>query len=245
MDWKAAGEWFGDVAGGLAAAVSPAAAAASAVYDRVSAPAVASGELRQLVYTEPDQVEAVARRALGARYYWSAGSVLSPVQSSQVYDCSSFALACARSTGHWSLVRPERTVRDLYAATSPVKLGEQRPGDFAFYRNNSGTIAHVRFNVGKPGLNGHSRGYGCDSGGAATKGDDPKACVKVADSDYWPTAGNTGFAGFRRSPADFDAYFAAVLLALASDILAGRPLPVDGVAEVLTPFFRKMYPDGV
>ncbi|MCA1219272.1 bifunctional lytic transglycosylase/C40 family peptidase [Streptomyces sp. 8L] len=108
--------------------------------------------------TEAQAAAAVdtAQEMIGTPYSWgggnasgpSTGSCCSPEGHSGTsitgFDCSGLTLYAYSRVG----ITLPRTAAQQYAASEPVKPGEQRPGDLVFYGNSAASIHHVGIYIG-------------------------------------------------------------------------------------------------
>jgi len=129
--------------------------------------------------------------SIGWPYWWNKGSPsISDEEASQGVDCSGWAQWALVRLGLLSSSEPDRSARALADLADPVELGEQQPGDIAYYPG------HIMVVVGWPGEDGHSPVMGASGGDRSTLGDNPNARVKVFESalyrDDFVTYGRIG-----------------------------------------------------
>lgn len=132
---------------------------------------------------------AVLTELLGAPYYWGghetdgadkddsvtsweeAVALLRAGATGWGLDCSLFANLALVKLRLWPSFR-RKTAATLAADSNPVKWGEQRPGDLAYYPG------HVMVVLTHPDDHGDSEVIGASGGGSGTFGNDPNARVK-------------------------------------------------------------------
>jgi cell wall-associated NlpC family hydrolase len=93
---------------------------------------------------------------IGTPYSWGGGNVSGPSTGSccspngssgksiKGFDCSGLTLYAYAKAG----IALPRTAAQQYAASEPVKPGQQRPGDLLFYGSSPASIHHVAMYVG-------------------------------------------------------------------------------------------------
>jgi len=86
------------------------------------------------VDTQPSAVMNYARRFVGLRYLWGGVSPWG-------FDCSGLVHFSYRMAG---VVVP-RDASAQHAASIPVPLGDEEPGDLYFFANDDGRVTHVGF----------------------------------------------------------------------------------------------------
>lgn len=205
-------------------------------------------------------IQEIVKAALGQPYWYGAGGIDCPwpvggpgggANAPFGYDCSGFVL---RAWQHLGLIHKKtpvgRRARDLGAFVERVEVGEQMPGDAAFYASGS-EVSHVQLVVGlpDPANSMHSVCFGANGGGGSTLGNDPDACVKLSTGNYW-----SKFVYYGRVPAIYsepaEVFGAAVLACAAGQTIAGHlGLPAGVVpAEIegkFSAYAKKLYPQGV
>lgn len=196
---------------------------------------------------------------LGQPYWYGAGGLDCPwpiggpgggANAPFGYDCSGFVL---RAWQHLGLIHKKtpvgRRAADLGAFVERVELGQQAPGDAAFYASDGSTVSHVQLVVlpPDPALDGHSLCYGANGGGSSTLGSDPEACVKEAPGNYW-----SKFAFYGRVPSIHAAQarpISHVVFSLAGGLslaeILGLPATLTAPYEsVFRGYAMKLYPKG-
>lgn len=91
-------------------------------------------------------------------------------------DCAGYAQMALVRLGLLSSSASDRGARSLADDSDPLEVGEQEPGDLAYYPG------HVMIVVSDPGSDGHSAVMGASGGTSITFGDDPNAKVKAFSS---------------------------------------------------------------
>jgi len=134
--------------------------------------------------------------AIGAPYYWSRGTPATPWADLQTKgaDCSGAVQMALVKLGKLSSKAGDRSAVALANDSDPIAVGEQVPGDLAFYSG------HVMLVYSYPRADGHSAVWGMHGGNSGTKGDNPAARLDVLSSaNYWPHASDgTGFLTYGR-----------------------------------------------
>jgi cell wall-associated NlpC family hydrolase len=116
--------------------------------------------------------------AWGEAYSWGEGEPWTPwLNGEDGYDCSGFAQAALVRLGLLSAKSPDRSAYGLANVCDPIKPGDERLGDLAFY----GSPVHHVMVVIAPGIVLGARG-----GGSTTKGDDERAYVSLLPLHYRP-----------------------------------------------------------
>ena len=111
--------------------------------------------------------------SVGWPYWYGKGSPSTPwANGPQGVDCSGYVCMCLVKLGQLSANAPDMGARTLADQSYPVDVGEQVPGDMAYYPG------HVVMVVGYPEDDGHSAVIGA-SGHSTTFGDVANECVKV------------------------------------------------------------------
>lgn len=133
--------------------------------------------------------------ARGWPYYWNRGDPGTPWEDGpEGVDCSGFAQMALVKLGIMSDEEPDRSSAGLADVCDPVELGDQVPGDLAYYPG------HVMVVISDPlaSQGGHSAVMGASGGERGTLGDNPKAYVKVfSTADY-----RDDFVTYMRWPGD-------------------------------------------
>ena len=137
--------------------------------------------------------------ALGWRYWFGAGSPSTPWEDGpDGVDCNGFVQMALVKLG---ILEPDETDRGTAAMADwcvPVAVGEQRPGDIAYYPG------HTMLVVSEPGADGHSMVMGASGGTSTTFGDNPSACVKLFSSALYrgsyDDGDSDGFVTYMRPP---------------------------------------------
>lgn len=107
-------------------------------------------------------------------YWFGKGSPQTPwKQGKKGVDCSGYASMALVKLGLLSSRMPDLSSRGLRLMSKPLELGQQRPGDLAFYDG------HVEVVISMPGTDGHSTVQGASGGNRSTHGDKPTAKVKT------------------------------------------------------------------
>lgn len=115
--------------------------------------------------------------SIGWPYSWGMGGPSTPWELGyEGVDCSGYALMAAVVLGQIGADSPRYNAAEMADNCDPVAIGEQRPGDFAYYPG------HVMVVCGWPGGDGHSAVIGASGGNSSVHGDNPNARVKVFDS---------------------------------------------------------------
>jgi cell wall-associated NlpC family hydrolase len=115
--------------------------------------------------------------ALGWPYFFGRGSPSTPWEDGpNGVDCSGFAQMALVKLGILSSDAGDRGARTLADDSDPLELGEQEPGDLAYYPG------HVMVVISGPGADGHSEVMGASGGTSTTFGDDDGAYVKAFSS---------------------------------------------------------------
>lgn len=130
--------------------------------------------------------ESAAREAEGALYYYGAEHDRIVAWPESMYDCSAYVCAAWRRTGILGHAVSAPRAVDIANMCEPVAMGQQAPGDAAFYESSPGAgVCHVTLVVSPPqGAGAHSAIVGANGGGSSTLGNDSNARVKY-DTDYW------------------------------------------------------------
>lgn len=111
--------------------------------------------------------------SVGWPYWWGKGSPSTPwSEGPQGVDCSGYACMALVRLGLLSSSAPDMGARTLADESYPVEVGDQVPGDLAYYPG------HVVVVVSYPGEDGHSAVIGA-SGHSTTFGNVAGECVKV------------------------------------------------------------------
>jgi cell wall-associated NlpC family hydrolase len=122
-------------------------------------------------------LEELMNGAHGWPYAWGGGAPSTPwADGPKGVDCSGFVQMALVRLGYLDSGATDRGARALADGCVPVSLGEQEPGDLAYYPG------HVMLVCGPPGQDGHAPVIGASGGTSDTHGDDPKAYVKVFDT---------------------------------------------------------------
>jgi len=122
-------------------------------------------------------LEAVVDTSLGWPYSYGKGSPGTPWSDGvNGVDCSGYVQMALVEIGYLDSSATDRSAAELADGSDPVALGDQQPGDIAYYPG------HVMLVCGPPGEDGHSPVIGASGGTSSTHGDDPKAYVKVFDT---------------------------------------------------------------
>lgn len=163
--------------------------------------------------------------------YYYGGDGLWPV-GKPGFDCENFMRRCLQRTGYLTHSCPDRRAADWANDMDPVEVGQQQAGDVAFYKGESGSIAHVVVVIwpAVEALGGHSFILGANGGGSATKGDDPAARVSIQPATWW----KSGFVCYGRvreyAPTDDD-----------GEILVARDLAVVGAGTATQKALAQKY----
>lgn len=123
-----------------------------------------------------DASVAAVSDAYGWPYYWGKGAPSTPwTDGPQGVDCSGFVCMALVRLGKMSASTGDLSSRAIADRSDPVAVGNQRPGDIAYYPG------HVMLVVGQPSddYDGHSAVMGASGGRSSTLGNDPNARVKV------------------------------------------------------------------
>jgi len=128
---------------------------------------------------------------LGTPYHWAKGSPASPWPPGPS-DCSGYAQAALVLLGLLRPTEPDRTAHDLAMVSSPLKRGEERLGDLAFY--GRGKVTHVMLCLGRGWV------IGATGGTSATLGNNPRAYVRLERLDYRSDLIVTGRLGAQLAP---------------------------------------------
>ena len=125
----------------------------------------------------------LATTVLGQPYSWGGGSPGASwpaggpgLGGGRGWDCSGLALATLAALGLWPWDGPDLTSAPMAQQAEAVPVGQQRPGDLAYYPR------HVVVVLTRPGPDGHSAVVSASGGGPTTNGDDPKARVQVHET---------------------------------------------------------------
>lgn len=114
--------------------------------------------------------------AYGWPYYWGKGSPSTPwSKGPEGVDCSGFVCMALVKLGTIPSTTGDLSSRAIADRCDPVEVGQQRPGDVAYYPG------HIMLVVGYPDddYDGHSAVMGASGGRNGTFGTDPNARVKV------------------------------------------------------------------
>lgn len=115
--------------------------------------------------------------SIGWPYWYGAGTPATPwADGAGGVDCSGYAQMALVRLGLLDPSAPDRSAASLADDSDPLEVGEQRPGDLAYYPG------HVMVVASSPGGDGHSAVIGASGGHVYTFGNDPDARVKVFDS---------------------------------------------------------------
>lgn len=161
-----------------------AAAAVAYVYKRRKVPAVdveddstieAEDEVTDYDgITVYDELAPIIRDSLGWPYYWGRGDPSTPWEDGDLgVDCSGYTQMVLVKLGKLSPTAPDRNAYNLAMQSDAVPVGEQRPGDWAYY------AGHAMIVAGPPGPDGHSPVIGASGGGSDDFGDNPNARIKM------------------------------------------------------------------
>lgn len=148
-------------------------------------------------------VAARAKEAIGIPYSWGGASAGGKpfVWPPSVTDCSEFVSLMLARLCVVSHSMGRQTTSTMSANFDPVAVGQQRPGDVAFFYDYN----HVELVVSEPDSTGHSVTIGARGGGSSTYGGDPDAYVKERSASSerasWGTAGTRG--GYARPKASY------------------------------------------
>jgi cell wall-associated NlpC family hydrolase len=119
--------------------------------------------------------------AIGSPYWWGKGAPSTPWSDIRKgADCSGSVQMALVRLGLLSATATDRSATQLAMDSDPVAIGEQRPGDMAFYNG------HVMLVYSWPRSDGHSSVWGMHGGGSSTFGNDPTARLDVMrTAEYW------------------------------------------------------------
>jgi cell wall-associated NlpC family hydrolase len=121
-----------------------------------------------------DELVNIVSDSLGWPYFWGRGDPSTPWEDGdQGVDCSGYTQMVLVRLGQLSSSAPDRNAYNLANASEPVAVGDQRPGDWAYY------AGHAMIVAGPPGPDGHSPVIGASGGGPDDKGDNPNARIKM------------------------------------------------------------------
>jgi len=133
--------------------------------------------------------------SIGWPYWWNRGSPSTPwYQGANGVDCNGYSQMAMVRVGTLDESEPDRSASAMADWCVPVAIGEQRPGDLAYYPG------HTMVVCSEPFEDGHSAVIGASGGGRTTQGDDPKARVKVFSSALY----RGDFVTYMRPPYDED-----------------------------------------
>jgi len=179
------------VLAGLAFALSQQKRAASSSTRDDSTPEDSTGEPSSSSSSIEDQsfddepYTAELGGAVGAPYYYGRGSPSTTLQQlvTDGADCSGAVQVALVQLGLLDASATDRSATQLANDSDPIEVGQQQPGDLAFYNG------HVMLVYSYPRSDGHSAVWGMHGGGQNTLGDDPTARLDVLSSAlYWPDA---------------------------------------------------------
>jgi cell wall-associated NlpC family hydrolase len=121
-----------------------------------------------------DELEDVIRESLGWPYYWGRGDPSTPWEDGdRGVDCSGYTQMVLVRLGKLAPSAPDRNAYNLAMASEAVAVGDQRPGDWAYY------AGHAMIVAGPPGADGQSPVIGASGGGSGDYGDNPNARIKM------------------------------------------------------------------
>jgi cell wall-associated NlpC family hydrolase len=121
-----------------------------------------------------DELADVIRESLGWPYYWGRGDPSTPWEDGdRGVDCSGYTQMVLVRLGQLAPTAPDRNAYNLAMASEAVAVGDQRPGDWAYY------AGHAMIVAGPPGPDGHSPVIGASGGGSGDYGDNPNARIKM------------------------------------------------------------------
>lgn len=170
-------------AAGLLAATRKAWAAGVGLYDDASAREdEADVDASELGYTVGlwDEVGLLVEESLGWPYWYGRGGPSTPWwEGAEGVDCSGYAQMVLVQLGKLDATATDRSARALADACDPVALGDQQPGDLAYYPG------HVMVCAGPPAADGHCPVAGASGGTSDVHGDDPDARVKLFASGLY------------------------------------------------------------
>lgn len=113
---------------------------------------------------------------LGMKYNYGYGTPKTTPEEAwkDGVDCSGFAQFALAEMGLLDRNYPDRTSTTLGDDCDAIEIGQQEPGDLAFYDGHVMVVATFP----DAGLDGHSAVIGASGGDSSTKGDNPNACIK-------------------------------------------------------------------
>ena len=118
--------------------------------------------------------------ALGWPYWFGKGAPSTPWSDGpNGVDCSGFVQMALVRLWLLSAKAGDRGAATLADESDPIAVGDQKPGDIAFYPG------HVMLVAGYPGADGHSPVMGASGGRSYTLGNDENAKVKYFDSGLY------------------------------------------------------------
>lgn len=121
-----------------------------------------------------DELVDLIASSLGWPYYYGRGTPQTPWSDGpRGVDCSGYVQMFLRELGELDANAADRNALGLANAADAVPVGQQQPGDFAYYNG------HVMMVAGPPGADGHSPVIGASGGDSGTYGDDPNARIKI------------------------------------------------------------------
>jgi len=149
---------------------------------------------------------------VGTPYIWAAGTPASQWPSPDGYDCSGFVQAALVRIGRLDPSEPDRASQTLYDLSVSLNLGEQEPGDLAFFGSSSTGIYHVVMVAEYAEDSGYSAVVGANGGDSTTT--TPTEGAEVQDEAASYCQGRSDFLGYKRCHYDISTGHMRALVAL-------------------------------
>lgn len=173
---------------------------------------------------------AAVREAEGQLYLWGGGHSLLPAWPDP-YDCSGYVRAAWRRVGIVGHTFRSYSSKELADLCDPIAVGQQAPGDAAFY--GTGGVSHVVVVLSAPMKTGGGHSYiiGANGGGPSTMANDPSAAVTIEKPGYW----QSGFITYGRLREENRSYNPVVEAGIQAALSAVRTsgVPAGAIGSLL------------